>query len=114
MSEEDPSARAEADQTDPAESVAGDRPVRVIEFKRPQPEQSGPDNGEAYDKIALGALMVTLCGACSAAVLWTSRGSESIEASFVPIFGGGPILIGIILILRGIAERNRSGPPDER
>lgn len=54
----------------------------------------------------MGALMVTLCGACSAAVLWNSGRIGGEDASMVAVFGGGPILIGITLILRGIAERN--------
>ncbi|WP_304171789.1 hypothetical protein [Phenylobacterium aquaticum] len=106
MSEDEHSKRAESADTDQSENGAGHRPVRVIEFQRAQPTPDGSDNAEADGKIAVGVLMVTLCGACSAAVLWNSGPSGGEGASMVWVFGGGPILIGIILILRGIAERN--------
>lgn len=82
------------------------RPIRVIEFRRTEPAPDGSSNGEANSKIAMGALMVTLCGLCSAGVLLSSRHAEGEDVAMVAVFGGGPILIGIILILRGIAERN--------
>lgn len=53
--------------------------------------------------VAAGALMVLLCGACSA---WTATNDDIYFRQGAWLVGSPPILVGMVLIVIGIARRD--------
>ncbi len=60
-------------------------------------------------QITIGILIASLCGLCSGAVLlginFGSAGPHPFTLGPTPVFGGLPILLGVILILLGRGKR---------
>lgn len=53
--------------------------------------------------VSAGALMVLLCGACSA---WTATNDDIYFREGAWVFGSPPILVGTVLIVIGLARRD--------
>ena len=60
-------------------------------------------------QITIGILIASLCGLCSGAVLLNMNlgrpGPHHFTLGPTPIFGGLPILVGVILIVLGYGKR---------
>jgi UDP-N-acetylmuramyl pentapeptide phosphotransferase/UDP-N-acetylglucosamine-1-phosphate transferase len=60
-------------------------------------------------QITIGILIASLCGLCSGAVLLSmnfgSPGLRHFTLGPTPLFGGLPILVGVLLIVLGYGKR---------